>query len=99
MSADSLLPVAVAVCALLAITLVALSIARVHVRRDTAVAVVRAAAQLTVVALLIAWVFAHPGAVGLYLAVMLAAATWTSTARASPPGTARPRRDARTPRR
>ena len=81
MSTQSLVPVGVAVAVLVAVTVLALSLARVHVRRDTLVAVLRAAGQLTVVALLIAWVFAHPGAVLLYLVLMLAAATWTSTSR------------------
>lgn len=72
---------ALALVALVAITLLTLSLARVHVRRDALVAVARAAVQLTVVALLIGWVFRHPEATALYLALMLGAATWTSVRR------------------
>ncbi|WP_421733633.1 ABC transporter permease [Cellulomonas sp.] len=72
---------AIALSALLAITLATLTLARVDVRRDAVVAVARAAVQLTVVALLIGWVFRHPGATALYLALMLGAATWTSMRR------------------
>ncbi|WP_456819657.1 ABC transporter permease [Cellulomonas sp. URHB0016] len=72
---------AVALVTLVAITLGTLSLARVDVRRDALVAVARAAVQLTVVALLIGWVFRHPEATVLYLALMLGAAAWTSTRR------------------
>ncbi|WP_456847139.1 ABC transporter permease, partial [Cellulomonas sp. P5_C6] len=73
--------VAVALVALLAVTLLVLTLARVPVRRDALVAALRAGIQLTVVALVIAWVFLHPAGAALYLAVMLAAAAWTSTRR------------------
>ncbi|GIG20781.1 ABC transporter permease [Cellulomonas chitinilytica] len=73
--------VVVALVVLLATALLVLTVARVPVRRDAAVAAVRAAAQLTLVALVIAWVFLHPGGVVLYLSVMLGAAAWTSTRR------------------
>lgn len=73
--------VAVALVALLAITLLVLTLARVPVRRDALVAALRAGIQLTLVALVIAWVFLHPAGAALYLAVMLAAAAWTSTRR------------------
>jgi putative ABC transport system permease protein len=73
--------VAVALVALLAITLLVLTLARVPVRRDAVVATVRAGVQLTLVALVIAWVFLHPAGVVLYLALMLGAAAWTSTRR------------------
>src|SRR6478735_10606911 len=72
---------AVALVVLVAITILTLSLASVHVRRDALVAVARAAFQLTVVALLIGWVFRHPEATALYLALMLGAATWTSMRR------------------
>ncbi len=71
----------VAVAALAAVALGALAAARVRMGRDAAVAIARAAVQLAAVALVIGWVFRHPGAVWLYLAVMVAAATWTSTRR------------------
>ena len=73
--------VAIAVAILAGISVGALWTARARVGRDAAIAVVRAAVQLLAVALIIAWVFKTPGAAWLYVAVMLAAATWTSTSR------------------
>jgi putative ABC transport system permease protein len=70
-----------AVAVLLAITLLTLAAARVHVRVDAAIAVGRAAVQLVLVALVIAWVFQHPEGVVVYLGVMIAAATATSVRR------------------
>jgi len=70
-----------ALIVLLGIGLAVLTLARVHVRRDAIVATVRASVQLTLVALVIAWVFAHPEGVVLYLALMLMAATATSVRR------------------
>lgn len=72
---------ALAVGVLLAITLVTVTVARVHVRTDAVVAVARASVQLVVVALVIAWVFDHPEGVVLYLGVMVVAATATSARR------------------
>lgn len=66
---------------LVSITVLALSLARVRIQADVVVAVVRAAGQLVVVALVIAWVFRHPEGAIVYLAVMLVAATATSTRR------------------
>src|SRR4051794_22462410 len=73
--------VVVALAVLLSICVAVLSLARVRVRRDAFVAAGRAAVQLLLVALVIAWVFVHPEAVVLYLGVMLGAAAWTSTRR------------------
>jgi putative ABC transport system permease protein len=73
--------VALALVVLVGIVLAVLSAARVHVRRDALVAVARAAVQLTLVALVIAWVFQHPGGVVVYLVLMLGAASWTSVRR------------------
>ena len=73
--------VALALVVLVGIVLAVLSAARVHVRRDALVAVARAAVQLALVALVIAWVFQHPGGVAVYLVLMLAAASWTSVRR------------------
>jgi putative ABC transport system permease protein len=81
MTPSSVGRVALALAALVAVTVAALSLARVHVRRDVVVAVVRAAGQLVLVALVIAWVFVHPGALVVYLSLMLVAAAWTSTVR------------------
>jgi putative ABC transport system permease protein len=72
---------ALAVGVLVGIALLALTMSRVHVRADALVAVVRAAVQLVVVALVIAWVFRHPEGVVLYLGVMVVAATATSVRR------------------
>ena len=73
--------VVLALVVLLGVVLLALTIARVRVRTDALVAVARAAVQLTLVALVIAWVFQHPGGVVVYLVLMLAAASWTSMRR------------------
>jgi putative ABC transport system permease protein len=70
-----------AVTVLLSISLLTLTAARVPVRADAAIAVMRAAVQLVLVAVVIAWVFRHPEGVALYLAVMVMAATATSTRR------------------
>lgn len=72
---------AVAVAVLLAITVLTLSAAGVRVRADILAAVARATVQLVGVALVIAVVFRHPGWVGLYLGVMVVAATATSARR------------------
>jgi putative ABC transport system permease protein len=70
-----------AVAVLLGITLLTLTAARVHVQVDATVAVGRAAVQLVLVALVIAWVFRHPEGVVVYLGVMIVAATATSVRR------------------
>lgn len=70
-----------AVAVLLAVTLLTVMVARVDVRVDAVVAIGRAAVQLVVVALVIAWVFRHPEGVVLYLGVMVVVATATSTRR------------------
>ncbi len=72
---------ALALALLAGVCLLVLTIARVPVRRDAVVAIVRAAIQLSLVALIIAWVFSHPEAAGLYLAVMLGVAAMTSARR------------------
>ncbi|WP_456695816.1 ABC transporter permease [Aeromicrobium sp. P5_D10] len=75
------LPTGIAIVALLAITLTTASLAGVRVRADAVVATVRAALQLIVVALVIAWIFRHPEYLMLYLGVMVTAATVTSARR------------------
>jgi len=72
---------ALAVAVLVAITVLTVTIARVRVRADAVIAVGRAAMQLVVVALVIAWVFEHSEGVVLYLGVMIIAATATSVRR------------------
>jgi putative ABC transport system permease protein len=66
---------------LVGITLITLVIARVRMHVDAVVAIARAAVQLVVVALVIAWVFRHPEGVVLHLLVMVVAATATSARR------------------
>ena len=73
--------VALALAVLVGVFLLVLTLARVRVRRDGLVAVARAAVQLTLVALVIAWVFRHPEGVAVYLVLMLGAAAWTSVRR------------------
>jgi putative ABC transport system permease protein len=66
---------------LVGITLITLVIARVLMHVDAVGAIARAAVQLVVVALVIAWVFRHPEGVVLYLLVMVVAATAASARR------------------
>jgi putative ABC transport system permease protein len=72
---------ALAVGLLVAVTLLVVKIADLRVGRDAIVAIGRAAVQLVVVAVVIAWVFNHPEGVVLYLGVMVIAATATSARR------------------
>ena len=66
---------------LAAVALGVMSLNGVHVRRDFLGAAVRSIAQLTLVAFIVAWVFANPAGVVVYLVVMLAAAAFTSARR------------------
>lgn len=75
------LPTSIAIVVLLGITVITASLAGVRVRADAAVATARAAFQLVLVALVIAWVFRHPEYLVLYLGVMIVAATITSARR------------------
>jgi putative ABC transport system permease protein len=77
----TVLRTALAGALLLGVFLAVTGAARVRVRRDTVVAVLRAAVQLVAVAVVIAWVFRHPGAAAAYLVVMVAVAGWTATRR------------------
>ena len=72
---------AVAVVLLMAVSLAVLRWAGVRITRQAVVAVSRAAVQLGLVALVIAWIFTHPVAIVPYLALMLVAATATATRR------------------
>lgn len=81
MTTGSAIRIGLALVTLLAVCVTVLAVARVRVRREAVVAVLRAAVQLALVALVIAWVFRHPGGVAVYLPVMLAVAAWTSTRR------------------
>ncbi|SDC59046.1 putative ABC transport system permease protein [Sanguibacter gelidistatuariae] len=77
----SVLRLGLAVILLLALSLTVLGWAGVRITRQAVTAVVRAAVQLSIVALVIAWIFTHPVAMAPYLAVMLVAATLTATRR------------------
>ncbi|MET0433912.1 MAG: ABC transporter permease [Cellulomonas sp.] len=81
MTGGSALRTGLALLVLLAVFLAVTTAARVPVRRETVVAVLRGAVQLVAVAVVIAWVFRHPAAAGLYLAVMVSVAAWTATRR------------------
>ncbi len=76
-----LLRLAVAVLVLVALACGVLAWTGRRTVPDALVAVLRAAAQLALVALVIGWIFAHPAAVVPYLAVMLVAAGVTSARR------------------
>jgi putative ABC transport system permease protein len=72
---------AVGLVVLAAVAVAVLTVGRVGQRRAVLVAAVRAAAQLTVVALALRGVFAAPVFVVLVLAVMFGVATWTAALR------------------
>ncbi|MEV7974363.1 ABC transporter permease [Cellulomonas sp. NPDC089187] len=72
---------ALAVAVLLGVFLAVTRAGRVSVGRDTLWAVARAAVQLALVALVIAWIFRHPAGIGIYLPVMVLAAAFTAARR------------------
>jgi putative ABC transport system permease protein len=72
---------AVGLVVLVAVAVAVLAIGRVGQRRAVLVAAVRAAAQLTLVALALRGVFTSPVFVVLLLAVMFGVATWTAARR------------------
>lgn len=76
-----MLRTAVAVLALLGVFGAVVRAGRVPVGRDALFAMGRAAVQLTLVALVIAWVFRHPAGIGIYLPVMVVAAALTAARR------------------
>jgi putative ABC transport system permease protein len=78
-SAD--LRLGIGLVALIAIALVVLTVAQIPHRRAVLVASVRAAIQLTVVALALRGVFAEPVAVIAVIAIMFSVATWTAARR------------------
>ena len=75
------LQTAVAISVLAAITLLVMGLGGIRQRLDYLGAVGRSIVQLVVVAVIIAWVFAHPEGTMLYLIVMVTAATATSVRR------------------
>lgn len=81
MTWPEVLRTALAVAVLIGITLAVTRAGRVPVGRDTLWAVGRGAVQLTLVALVIAWVFRHPAGIGIYLPVMVVAAAFTAARR------------------
>ncbi len=74
----------IAVVVLVAVAVVATRVSRVRISRDVVVATLRAAVQLALVALVIAWVFRHPEGTFVYLAVMVVAAAVTASRRIGP---------------
>lgn len=72
---------AVAVVALLALAVSADQVARLGQARDVLVVTVRAIVQLLVVGVVIRLIFTTPALAPVYLAVMLATASWTSSSR------------------
>jgi putative ABC transport system permease protein len=72
---------ALALAILLVATAVVMTVGRIGQRKDLAISAGRAFVQLTLVALVIAWIFAHPQGAVLYVIVMLAAATLTAARR------------------
>lgn len=81
MSSVAPLQSGIAVAVLLGIAVLTTTLAGVRIRADAVVAVGRAAVQLVIVALVIAWVFRHHEGLVLYLGVMVIAATITSARR------------------
>ena len=77
----SLVRTLVALAILLAATLVVMAVGRLGQRTDLLVSAARAFVQLTLVALVIAWIFAHPEGAVAYVALMLTAATATAVRR------------------
>ncbi|HEY3546032.1 MAG TPA: ABC transporter permease [Propionicimonas sp.] len=82
MEAPSAVRLAVTLALLVVLAGVAVSWTRTHVLREIAVAVARGSVQLILVAGVIGWIFAHPGALVPYLLVMVTVATLTATRRA-----------------
>ncbi len=72
---------ALALAILLAATAAVMAAGRIHQHRDLLVSAARAFVQLSLVALVIAWVFAHPEGAVAYVVIMLAAATATAVRR------------------
>ncbi|MDP2287635.1 MAG: ABC transporter permease [Actinomycetota bacterium] len=72
---------AIALLLLLIAALAVMTVGGLTYRRELVVASLRALVQLTVVALVIAWIFNHPEGAFVYLGVMLLAASFTSNRR------------------
>jgi len=81
MASLSVIRLLIAVVALVIIAAGAARFARAPVLGDLLIATVRGTAQLFGVALVIGWIFTHPGALPVYLTVMLTVATLTATRR------------------
>ena len=77
----SVLSVAIAILVLTVIAVGVMTLAGLRMRLDYLGAITRAIVQLTLVAIVIAWIFANPEGTILYFAVMLVAATATSVRR------------------
>ena len=77
----SVLSVAAALLVLTAIAVGVMTVSGLRMRRDYLGAIGRAVVQLTLVAVVIAWIFANPEGTIVYFGVMLVAATATSVRR------------------
>jgi putative ABC transport system permease protein len=71
----------IALAVLLGAALTVMTVGGLAYRREVLVAALRALVQLSVVALVIGWIFAHPQGAFLYLGVMLVVAAFTANRR------------------
>ncbi len=71
----------IALVVMMAAALVVFRLGALRLKGELVVSALRALVQLTLVALIIAWIFRHPEGAVVYLAVMLLVAAWTSTRR------------------
>ena len=78
---EQVIRTAVALMLLTAAALAVFRLGALRLKGELLVSILRALVQLTLVALIIAWIFTHPEGAYVYLAVMLAVAAWTSTRR------------------
>ncbi|MEY4136770.1 MAG: hypothetical protein RL205_898 [Actinomycetota bacterium] len=78
---EQVIRTAVALVLLTAAALAVFRLGALRLKGELLVSILRALVQLTLVALIIAWIFTHPEGAYVYLAVMLLVAAWTSTRR------------------
>lgn len=81
MTTGQVLSTGVALLVLMVITLVTTGLAGIRIHRDALIAVVRGAVQLSAIAVVIAWIFQHPGGIAIYLPVMITVASFTAARR------------------
>jgi len=78
---EQVIRTAVALMLLTAAALAVFRLGALRLKGELLVSILRALVQLTLVALIIAWIFTHPEGAYVYLAVMLLVAAWTSMRR------------------